>query len=243
VASLYSLGPAYTVAPAAVEKFLAANWPVISTLMTDHGPWEGYNATRKKPIEFQTTAHTLGLALGLLGNGSDHMKRYLDSRGLGQKLAEVYRPGPAADLLAEGGNVFAWAVNDRPLRSTRQKDGFRVTGDRVGEVGIAFTAAAKDGVDLSGDVLTVRYKWTGPAAPVIIALKPPKPVSAAVIPTEVFARFADTGGKEAEIRVPLPATPGLTRIKEVVLTVDRGAGERAVDLTVTRAASTPPGGR
>src|SRR5262249_55538315 len=104
VASLYSLGSAYTIAPDEVEKFLAANWTVISKLQSDHGPWEGFNKTSMEPIRFQTTAHTLGLALGLLGNGSDHMKRYLDSRGLTDKLAEVYRAGPATDLMAEGAN-------------------------------------------------------------------------------------------------------------------------------------------
>jgi hypothetical protein len=238
VASLYSLGPAYTIAPDDVEKFLAANWPVVSKLLTDHGPWEGYNVTRKEAVRFQTTAHTLALALGLLGNASDHMTRYLDSRGLGDKLAEVYRPGPAADLMAEDAKVFAWAAKDRPLRSAREAGGFRVTGDRVGEVGIAFVPAAKGGVNLSGGVLSLRYRMAGPAAPAVIALKPAGPVPAGVIPTEIFARFADTGGREAELRVPLPATPGLAGVKEVVVSLT-GADERAIDLTVTRAGFTP----
>jgi hypothetical protein len=222
-----------------VEKFLAANWPVISTLLTDHGPWEGFNATRKEPIKFQTTAHTLALAVGLLGNASDHMKRYLESRGLTDKLAEVYRPGPAADLLAADTKVFAWAAGDRPLKSARENDGFRVTGERVGEVGIAFVPAAKGGANLSGGVLTLRYTSAGPAVPAVIALKPPGPVPAGVIPTEVFTRLAETGGREAELRIPLPATPGLTAVHEVVVTLGRGAAERAIDVRVTRATFTP----
>ena len=40
-ASLYTLGAAYSVAPDKIEQFLAANWPVVSKLLTDHGPWEG----------------------------------------------------------------------------------------------------------------------------------------------------------------------------------------------------------
>jgi hypothetical protein len=238
-ASLYSLGPAYTIHPDAVEKFLAANWATISKLFTDHGPWEGYNVTRREPVRFQTTAHTLSLALGLLGNASDHMKRYLDSRGLGDKLTEVYRPGPAADLMAEGGNVFAWAPKGQAIRSEREKAGFRVTGEKVGEVGIALVPGAKGGVNLSGGELTLRYRFAGPAAPAVIALKPPGPVPAGVIPTEIFTRFADTGGRDAELRVPLPATPGLARVKEVVVTLGRGAGERAVDLTITGAGFAP----
>jgi hypothetical protein len=239
VASLYSLGPAYTIAPEAVEKFLAANWPAISKLLTDHGPWEGYNATRREPIKFQTTAHTLGLALGLLGNASGHMKRYLDSRGLGDELAAVYRPGPAVDLLAGDAKVFAWAADDRPIKSTRDKNGFRVTGERVGEVGIAFVSPAKGGLNLSGGVLTLRYKSAGPTLPAIIALKPPGPPPAGVIPSEIFTHFTDTGGREAELRIQLPATPGLTAVQEVVITLNRGAGERAIDLTITAAGSAP----
>ena len=82
IASLYTLGPAYTVAPEAIERFLAANWPVLQQLLTDHGPWEGYNVSTREVIRFQTTAHTLGLALGLLGTTSDHMERYLAAAGL-----------------------------------------------------------------------------------------------------------------------------------------------------------------
>ncbi|MBV8487275.1 MAG: hypothetical protein JO161_03245, partial [Planctomycetaceae bacterium] len=64
-ASLYTLGTAYAVAPQEIEHFLAANWPAISELLTPHGPWEGYNSGRKQVIQFQTTAHTLALILGL----------------------------------------------------------------------------------------------------------------------------------------------------------------------------------
>src|SRR3712207_8896805 len=41
------------------------------------------------------------------------------------------------------------------------------------------------------------------------------------IPKEVVASFSDTGGREEVIEVPLPATPGLTQIREVVLTFER----------------------
>ena len=108
VASLYTLGPAYTVAPEAIERFLAANWPVIQQLLTDHGPWEGYNVSTREVIPFQTTAHTLGLALGLLGTASDHMERYLATAGLAEALNRVFAPGPPADLLSGATQVFAW---------------------------------------------------------------------------------------------------------------------------------------
>ena len=81
-ASLYTLGAAYSVAPEKIEQFLAANWPLMSKLLTDHGPWEGFKGSNQEVIRFQTTAHTLALVLGLLGTGSDHMKAYLESKGL-----------------------------------------------------------------------------------------------------------------------------------------------------------------
>ena len=93
IASLYTLGPAYTVAPEAIERFLAANWPVLQQLLTGHGPWEGYNVSTREVIRFQTTAHTLGLALGLLGTTSDHMERYLAAAGLAEALDRVFRRG------------------------------------------------------------------------------------------------------------------------------------------------------
>src|SRR5262249_38208323 len=129
-ASLYTLGTAYTVAPEKVEQFLAANWPVVSKLLTDHAPWEGFNVTRQQPIRFQTTAHTLSLILGILSTGSDQMTRYLDSKGLGGRLAEIFRHGEAVDLLADEAQVFAWAPKDQAIRSTRDKAGFHVKGER-----------------------------------------------------------------------------------------------------------------
>ena len=76
--SLYTLGPAYAIAPDRAERFLAANWPAVAGLLTDHGPWEGFNTTQRRPVRFQTSAHTLSLALGILGTGSGHMARYLE---------------------------------------------------------------------------------------------------------------------------------------------------------------------
>ena len=75
--SLYTLGIAYMIAPEKIERFLAGNWPAVSELLTDHGPWEGFNVASQKPISVQTSAHTLSLILGLLGTGPENMRRYL----------------------------------------------------------------------------------------------------------------------------------------------------------------------
>jgi hypothetical protein len=240
-ASLYCLGVAHAIAPEKVERFLAANWPTISTLLTDHGPWEGYNVTRREPIRFQTSAHTLALIHGLLGTGPAHMRRYADHAGLRARLDAFFPPGDSADLLAEGTDVFAWANKGVTLHSSRDGRAFRARGDRVNQLGIAFVSTRKEGVNLSGGLLTLRYRNAGPLTPVLIALKPAgnSPASAGLIPKEITTHFDDTGGREGEIRVMLPATVGLTAIKEVVITHDTKSDPRAIDLTVTRLDFTP----
>jgi hypothetical protein len=241
-ASLYTLGTAYSVAPQKVEPFLAANWPVVSKLRTDHGPWEGFNVTRQEAIRIQTSAHTLSLILGMLGTGPEHLKRYLDSRDLGGALAELFRPGERVDLLAEPTQVFAWADKEGAIQSSRKDGAFQVRGGSVGQVGIAFVPARKEGVNLSGGLLSIRYQSASAMEPSVIALKPAGPVNpdAGIIATEIFTRLADTGDQEAEIRIPLPATAGLRAIKEVVLTCGQAKKELPVDLRITHFSVAPP---
>jgi hypothetical protein len=160
---------------------------------------------------------------------------------LGDRLAEVYRPGSAADLMAPEAKVFAWAAKgDVALQSAREKGGFRVRGQRAGEVGVAFVQPG-GGANLSGGWLSLRYRCAGPAGSLVFDLKPAGGAAAGLIPTQVFARLADTGGREEELRIPLPATPGLTHVKEVVLTYAPEAAGRPVDLTVTQLGTTPIG--
>jgi hypothetical protein len=243
-ASLYSLGVAYTIDPETVERFLAANWPAISSLLTDHGPWEGYNVTRREAIRFQTTAHTLSLILGLLGTGPANMKRYVDHAGIGERLSEHFRPGVAADLLSAETNVFAWANKDGRLRSGRQGESFRVEGDEIRLLGVAFVAKGTETVNLSGGHLRVGYRTRGAIDPVVIQLKPEGfRADSGLIPKEIFTRFPDTGGREQEITIPLPATVGLSRIKEVVMSHEQPMASPTLDLTVTRLGFTPAAGQ
>ncbi len=239
-ASLYTLGVAYSIDPEAVERYLAANWPTISSLFTDHGPWEGYNVTRCEAIRFQTTAHTLSLILGLIGTGPDNMKRYAEHAGLGDRLAEHFRPGTPADLLGNDTNVFAWADKQGRVRSSRDGGAFRVDGENVRLLGIAVVAKASEPLNLSGGHLYVRYRTRGAIDPVSIQLKPEGvPADSGLITKEITTRFVDTAGREQEIVIPLPATVGLARIKEVVITHEQPTASPTVDLTVTRFSFVP----
>jgi hypothetical protein len=241
-ASLYTLGVAYTIAPERTERLLAGNWPVVSKLLTDHGPWEGFNVTRQEVIRFQTSAHTFSLILGLLGTGPAHTKRYLDSRGLGERLADLFKAGEQVELLSDKNKVFAWAEKGAVLRSAREKGTFHTRGKQVKQLGIALVTTRPGGVNLSGCLLRLRYRSTQAMDPVLITLKPAgtAPAEVGVIPKEIVTRLAATNGREAEIAVPLPAMPGLTHVREVVLTHEHKTG-RPVDLSLTHCGFTPLG--
>ena len=74
----------------------------------------------------------------------------------------------------------------------------------------------------------------------MITLKPVGSSPAAgLIPTEIFSRFADTAGQEQEISIPLPATPGLRQVKEVVITFGPECQGRPIDLTISQLAISP----
>jgi hypothetical protein len=239
--SLYSLGAAYSVAPEKVERFLAEQWPVITRLLTEHGPWEGFNSTKQEVIRFQTSAHTFALILGLLGTSSDHMKRYLDSKGLGAKLDDVFRPGATVDLFSTQAQVFAWDDKGVSIQSRKDQGTFHVKSDRISNPGIAFVANRPEGLDLSGGLLSLRYRSAVPMDQAIITLKPvgDPSIVARLIPSEIFTHFADTRGAEQEIEVPLPATPGLARTKEVVITFGPASKGRPIDLAITGLRITP----
>jgi hypothetical protein len=239
--SLYTLGVAYSVAPAKVEDFLAAEWPAISRLLTDHGPWEGFNTTRQEIIMFQTSAHTFSLILGLLGTASDHMKMYLDSRGLGAQLEAVFQPGEEVDMLSDRATVFAWDDKSNPVATNRDESGFRVASPSMANLGIAFVATDPKGVNLSGGTLALRYRSEAKSIPVVVALKPVprEPAGTGLIPTEIFSTLAQTDGAGGEVQIVLPATPGLSQVKEVVVTFRPESKGKPLDLTITGLKITP----
>jgi hypothetical protein len=237
-ASLYTLGIAYMIAPEKIERFLARNWPAISRLLTDHGPWEGYNLAKQEAISVQTSAHTFSLILGLLGTGPENMRRYLESINLHVPLAEIAKPGGDFDFLKNDTQVFAWGDKQAEVKSTRDQQGFHVKSDRLDQMGIAFVPSQPSGVNLSGGILSIAYRSSEPIDRVAICFKPATngSIPTATIPNELFTRFVPTNGQQAEIHAPLPATPALAGIKEVVITADQPGG---VNLTITRLAFKP----
>ena len=206
---------------------------MILRLLTEHGPWEGIKGRNQEVIRFQTTAHTLALVLGLLGTGSDHMKAYLESRGDRGRLDEIFKAGESQDFLSNQTQVFAWNGKESPMQSRRQKTGFRATTDRIQNAGIAFVPGSPHGADLSGGLLVLGYHCSLPVGQATITLKPEAAGDKhGLIPTEIFTSFDATGTEAREISIPLPATPGLARIKELVITFGPASQNQPLDLNI-----------
>jgi hypothetical protein len=141
--SLYTLGVAYTIAPEKIERFLEEHWSVISRLFTDHGPWEGWNASKNEIIPYQTTVHTLSLILGGINSAQENMRRYLEHRNLSGALEKLYEPGDRVDLLSAVNRFVAPGDRTISLSNGRLVLRYRSQGN-VTDARISFKRAKDD---------------------------------------------------------------------------------------------------
>ena len=227
--SLYTLGVAYAIAPDRLEGLLKADWAVVSKMLTDHGPWEGFNTSQGKVIRFQTTVHVLSLILGALNTASDNMSGYLNSRGLGEPLDALYKPGRELDFLAKDTRAIAWTPDKNSVRLTRDFQGLHFRGANVGQAGLTFVLPGEHGESLSGGLLTICYqaKQGIEKATITLDKKDRSLEEAGVIPSEIFvdqASLAASGDQQRTIQIALPATPALAGIREVAVVC--GSGKR-----------------
>lgn len=225
--SLYTLGVAYQIEPDAVEAFLAKNWSTIELLLTDHGPWEGYKMSSGSVIEFQTAAHTLSLILGFVGTGHENMKRYLDSKSLARARRQA--ASGSGDLLSGEFNMFSGGPTD-PQVSVEQ-DVIRITG--MSEwAWVAFQAKSSDGLDLSGATLLLDYRCDQDIPKSKIELKlVPGLVGAK---NEIVLNLKKTGSDGRRIEIPLPETPGVTGVGEVVLVLEHLTAQDSLVLKIDK---------
>jgi hypothetical protein len=223
--SLYTLGVAYEISPDAVELFLSKHWKTVRKLFTDHGPWEGFNTTQNKAVEFQTTAHTLTLILGGIGSAEENMQRYLTWQGI-PSLAKVQGgESEAFDFLSDGVPWTAWSPAGDSIKTLRADHGLRLQADAVRNG--AVTVKLPKAISLSNGALVLRYRAAKPLKAVMTLTGGPT-----VFQNEITVRF-DAAENEKEIRVPMPGTPGLESVRELVF---RFGDERAplpVDLTLS----------
>lgn len=233
--SLYTLGVAYTVAPEKMEMFLESNWEGISKLFTDHGPWEGFNTSSNAVIEFQTSAHTISLILGGIGSGHENMQRYLAFHGLEEKLVDFNTSGEAFNFLDDSVELLAWTSAGDELVPLREKSNFQIRGEKVRTGGITVKVPQEKGISLSNGILKIRYRAADPIAKGVITLKraPGLPIKPMVFENEIHTCFDVAMGHENTIEIPMPGTPGLENIKELILVYGDDNIVAPVDLTIT----------
>lgn len=237
--SLYTLGIAYSIAPAEVEAFLAAKWPMIEKLLTDHGPWEGYQTTKKSVIEFQTTAHTLALILGFVGTGHENMARYLQNAKLPSDPVTIHRAasGPEVNLLAQAFNVFAWCREKDRLQQKREGGRFDMSGKNISGTNLAFVPAESAHLNLSGRTLQLRYRSATAIPGCVLRFTPRNHKGAMTI--EATLNLAATGAAEGQFTIPMPATPALDDIKELVVVLPDAKGDAVLDFNIAQFVASP----
>jgi hypothetical protein len=233
--SLYILGVASQIAPDKVERFLETNWPAISRLFTKHGPWEGFDTRRRTAIKYQTTAHTLSLILGGIGSAPDNMRRYLEFKGLQDNLLAWYAPGNAVDFLSQETQIVPWTSDGSPINFSRDENLFHIIGRPLRNGRVTLTVPQADGINLANGELIIRYRASVPIEHAVITLTKAQggPYAEPQFPNQIFVRFSATESGEGEIHVPLPATPGLARTKELVLALGKEGEAVEADLTIT----------
>ncbi|MEI7850598.1 MAG: hypothetical protein WCH86_02070 [Kiritimatiellales bacterium] len=221
--SLYTLGVAYSIAPDKIEAFLSKHWKTINRLFTDHGPWEGYNTTKNEVIKFQTTAHTLALILGGIGSAEENMQRYLTWQGVTSLSKVQGGESVAVDLLSGGARWISWSPVGDQLESRHWRNGFRICADAVRNG--AVTVKLPKAKSLSNGALLIRYRSAKPLKTVITLTGGPT-----VFQNEILTRF-DVTDSEQTIRIPMPGTPGLENVTELVIRFGDERNPAPVDLT------------
>jgi hypothetical protein len=232
--SLYSLGAAYTIDPAGVERFLRDHWPVISALFTDHGPWEGWKTSTNQPIPYQTTAHTLSLLLGGINTAQQNMRLYLVEHHLLDGLAALYPQGDQINLLSAENEIRPWSSDQRPVARSFENGTARFATTLSGSGGLHFRVPQQRGASLSNGRLVLRYRSATdvPDASISFTRVKDDPTPPPSIPVEIAVHLEKT--TNGAIAITLPATPALTGIGGVALTFHSRGSATPVDVSITR---------
>lgn len=241
--SLYTLGVAYSLLPDEVERFLQHNWAIVSSLFTEHGPWEGFHTGTRQPIRCQTAVHVMSLILGAIGKGDEAMHRYLAQRGLVDALLGIYPAGKPADLLARSVRTVEWSPDGSAMTLERGRRGFRMSGDKVRKAAVTwlFDRPGEE-LALSGGEWRLRYRNRGAAIRAVISLER-QVAEGRWASQEIFVNLHHTGlWSSREVEIPLPATPGLLGIRKVTVLLGSDHQVQDVDVTLKSMTFTPASG-
>lgn len=200
VASLYILGAAHMVRPAAIEAVLQGIFERQPGLISEHGLWEGMGSDGNVITE-QIVANVASFVLGLSGAGPEQMRRYLDSRSLGDDLDRIWEPGDQVNVLQDDPHPTFFATYGKAYRLL----------DR----------------DIRGRQLTIRYRTNGAdIGPVKVEFKHTGSYSPAFAIPDMH--FENTGTGEGEITMNIPLLSGtFDSMGEIVLLFSGGSASRS----------------
>lgn len=185
------------------------------------------------PIKCQTAVHVMSLIVGGLGAGDEAMARYLEQRGMLERLRVVYPRGEPVDLLVPAVRTVVWSPDESRLELSRGNSGFRLMGENVRQAAVTWMLDKPvQGVSLSGNELRIRYRNREADLKAVISLE--RPVSdGRSVSQEIFVNLRHTRWLTQELCIPLPATPGLSGIKKVTLLLGCKEGRQRVDLKLS----------
>jgi hypothetical protein len=156
------------------------------------------------------------------------MYRYLTWQGLASLSKLQDDKSLAYDFLARGVQWIPWSPTGDALDAARLLDEIRIHATAVRNGAVTVTLPQARGVNLSNGALLIRYRAARPLDVVMTLAGGPT-----VFQNEIFARF-DVTDAEKEIRIPMPATPGLEDVSELVIRFGDERSPLPVDLTLTR---------
>ncbi len=227
--SLYTLGVAYSILPGVMDAFMNNNRESIFRLFTEHGPWEGFNTTKKSIIKFQTTAHTLSLILGLIDTGNENMMSYLKMRKLQDKMYRNTANRESVNYLKC--NIFGWNGNGGKISVANEDGKCVVRGENIGDAYLA--VVSEKAVDLRGGKLCIRYKAGRSLEGCILQFKSSAGEDMDKLNNNAVINFyADD--KPHDLEIPIPPVPGMSDVKELVFMLVDKESRAKVDLTIEK---------
>ncbi|MDD5496183.1 MAG: hypothetical protein PHP46_03660 [Candidatus Omnitrophica bacterium] len=229
VASLYTLGAAHMVDPAAIDQFLADIFVAHPDLVTTHGLWEGFNTSTNTVIHEQIVTNVATFLIGMAGKGPEHMTTYLQDKGLYARLQSIYQQYGPADLISGASNAYTWGSG--AATSYRSGDEYFIISPAF--TSNSYTAFIQNNANLSGTKLKLTYKSTTDVGIGKFEIKQRDINSTLQIRMLIDKiNFVNTGGVEKEIIIDLPATLSLVGVDEIILVLSGCTGV-ALDMTIT----------
>ena len=132
------------------------------------------------------------------------------------------------NMLADDVEWIPWSPTRDSLDALRSENGIRISASAVHSGALTVKLSLDGGISLSNGALLIRYRAAKPLEVVMTLEGGPR-----LFQNEIFTRF-DVEDTEQDIRIPMPATPGLEDVTALVIRFGDERDPLPVDLTLTR---------